>query len=289
MALLIILGVVVVTTFGVLVFLFLMLDKEGKKKEENVVPLTDLSQIKQELSDVSQVAVPLATPVTLPVQASQYVAGEDVYKKRAQELEEELLGISKKAEAQSVEAQQMIEDLTKENESLKIQQANLIQAKEKLSALQTETDLLHTENSSLQGQLESTQVKLRFLEEEMTAVKLQMGDEITRANATVSELKLENESLVSSSKKGEEDVLKQELEALKTEQMQLKQSFSELEETNKKLREANVDLAGKVDALQYELVKARAQTTGLERIGFNYKNQLEDFLKKVNSDRMSVL
>jgi len=33
--------------------------------------------------------------------------------------------------------------------------------------------------------------------------------------------------------------------------------------------------------MQYELVKARAQSSGLERISFNYKNQLEDFLNKV--------
>lgn len=31
------------------------------------------------------------------------------------------------------------------------------------------------------------------------------------------------------------------------------------------------------------MIKARAQSSGLERISFNYKNQLEDFFKKVNA------
>jgi hypothetical protein len=38
----------------------------------------------------------------------------------------------------------------------------------------------------------------------------------------------------------------------------------------------------KNDLLQYEMIKARAQSSGLERVSFNYKNQLEDFFKRVN-------
>jgi len=296
MALLIILGVLVLVTFGVLGFLFFMLDKEGKKKEEVVVPLTDLSQIKRELADVaevvSEVTPPFVPQMTEPIVPPQYVAQEDTYKKRAQELEEELVGISKKAEEQSQEARQMIEDLTRENENLRIQQANLVQAEQKLAGFKSESEHLQTENIALQTQLDSTVARMRLLEEEMTAVKLQMGEEITKANAAVSELRLEKEALVLSSNKAEDDAIKQELEELKAQQVILKQDFDALEETNGKLRSDNADLTQKVDALQYELVKARAQSTGLERIGFNYKNQLEDFFKKINelqavNDRLS--
>ncbi len=113
----------------------------------------------------------------------------------------------------------LIETLTKENESLKSQQANLEQAQHKLIELQGEASGLKTENTGLKTQLESTHAKARLLEEEMAAVKIQMGEEISRVNATVSEL-------------------------------------------------------------NYKLIKARAQSSGLERVSFNYKNQLEDFLRK---------
>ena len=116
-------------------------------------------------------------------------------------LKKELRAISvKKAEGQSDEAKQMIETLTKENESLKSQQANLEQAQQKLTELQGEASGLKTENLSLQTKLEATTAQVRLLEEQMTAVKIQMGEEISRANATVSELNREKEALLSAPK-----------------------------------------------------------------------------------------
>ena len=124
---------------------------------------------------------------------------------------------------------------------------------------------------------------MRFLEQELATVKVQMGDQIAQANAMVSELNLQKESWVSAAKPDPQaERLNQELEALKQEQIQLKQNGEALEVTNQKLREINTHLTKEIDALQYELIKARAQSTGLERIGFNYKNQLEDFFKKIN-------
>ena len=96
----------------------------------------------------------------------------------------------------------MIETLTKENESLKSQQADLEQAQQKLIELQGEASGLKTENLNLQTQLESTNAKVHLLEEQMTAVKIQMGEEISRANATVTELTREKEALLSAPKAG---------------------------------------------------------------------------------------
>ena len=126
----------------------------------------------------------------------------------------------------SDESKQLIETLTKENESFKNQQVHLEQAQQKLVELQEETSHLRAENLSLQTQLESTHAKAHLLEEE-----------ISRAKATVS----------SASKPQPDEALLHELESLK-----------------------------------YELIKAKAQSSGLERVSFNYKNQLEDFFKKVN-------
>ena len=50
MVLFIILGVVVLITFVVLGVLFFMLGKEGQKKKKKGVPVTDLNQLKKELS-----------------------------------------------------------------------------------------------------------------------------------------------------------------------------------------------------------------------------------------------
>ena len=211
----IILGTVVLIAFVVLGALFYMLSKEGQKKEEKVVPITDLEQLKKDFSphlfeqkdpkvlEKGPEIIPVLTPkVSLPTQEVQ---------------------------------PSLIETLTKENESLKSQQADLEQAQQKLIELQGETSNLKTENTGLQTQLGSANAKVRLLEEE-----------ISRANATVSELNQAKEVLLSAPKSGpDEEALRHELESLK-----------------------------------YELIKARAQSSGLERVSSNYKNQLEDLLRK---------
>jgi chromosome segregation ATPase len=114
--------------------------------------------------------------------------------------------------------------------------------------------------------LDSAQAQVRLLEEQMAAFKVQMGEEINRAQATVSELKREKEEVVSAPKPEPDAALRQELEALRSEHAQLKQKY---------------------DELQYELIKARAQSSGLERVSVNYKNQLEDFFKKIDAAQSS--
>jgi len=297
MVLFIILGVVVLITFSVLGVLFYMLNKEGQKKEEEkAVPVTDMEQLKKDLStqlfepsdgkvvEKDSEIIPVFQPkVSLPTQEAQPSIEDEAYKKRAQTLEDELLAISKKAAGQSDEARQLIETLTKENESLKNQKADLEQAHQKLVELQAEASLLKTENASLQTQLESTDAKVHFLEEEMAAVRIQMGEEISRANAVVSELNREKEILLSAPKPESEEVLRGELESLKSEQIQLKQKYDDLEKSHLKLSALSTQLAEKNELLEYELIKARAQSSGLERVSFNYKNQLEDFFKKINA------
>jgi len=284
MILFIILGVVVFLTFGVLGVLFFMLNKEGNKKDkEKVVPVTDLEELKRELSNSklfeqedikadspSPEIIPVFTPtVTLPVQETQTLAEGQTYDKRSRELEDELLTISKKADSQSDEALKMVETLTKENEFLKSQEAYLHEAQQKLEKLQGEASGLKLDNAALQIQLESTNEKVHLLEEQMAAVKAQMGEEITRANALVTELKQEKETLLAAPKPEAELALAQELETLKFELAQLTQKYEALEKSYQQL--------------QYELIKARAQSSGLERVSFNYKNQLEDFFQKINT------
>jgi chromosome segregation ATPase len=276
MILFIILGVVVLITFVVLGVLFFMLSKEGQnKKEEKAVPVVDLNQLKKELSsglltpqnpkvavDELKIIPPFEPKVSIPTQETLVPAEDDAYKKRVQELENELKAISLKADSQSDEAKQLIESLTKENESLKSQQADLEKAKQGLIELEAEASGLKTDNQNLQTQLETTSAKVQLLEEQMAAIKIQMGEEIAQANAKV-------EALLSAPKPESDPELRQELEALKAEHAQLKQKYEELDKEHQKL--------------QYEMIKAKAQSSGLERISFNYKNQLEDFFKKINA------
>ena len=299
MVLFIILGVIILVTLGVLGFLFYMLSKEGEKKEnEKAVPLTDLAQLKKELSS-GMIDLPKAQPsenetetiplfeepkVSLPTQDVVSLAEDDEYKKRAQELEDELAEISQRAERQLDGAKHLIETLTEENEALKNQQARMEEAQQKLNELEGETSNLKTENINLQSQLETTTAQVRLLEEQMTAVKLQMGEEISRANATVSELNREKEALVSAprAEPATDQAVLQELETLRAEQIQLKQKNEEIGHKYEELVKKQEKLEKDNEQLQYEMVKARAQSSGLERVSLNYKNQLEDFLKKVS-------
>jgi len=287
MVLFIILGVVVLLTFVVLGVLFFMLNKEGQKKQEaKAVPVTDLEQLKKELSSTlfepNEVkiigedpgTVTSFTPkLTLPVQPVQNILDDESYKKRALELKDDLLAISEKADGQSDEARQLIETLTKENESLKSQKAEIEEAHQRLLDMQGEASSLKLDNVKLETQLETVSAQVRLLEEQMEAVKVQMGEELSRANAAVTDLTREKEALLSEPKPEPDLALRQEIESLRSEHEELKKNYEGLERAHQQLH--------------YELIKARAQSSGLERVSFNYKNQLEDFFKKVNAVQVS--
>jgi len=282
MMLFVVLGIVVFMALAVVGVLFFMLGKEEKKPEEKDVPKGVL--LKQPISyttnDGSEIIPAFVPKVSLPVQDTKIALENEAYQNRIKELEDQLNGISQKAEGQSVDAKRMIEDLKKENDTLKIQQTNLMQAKEKLDLLTQEASDLKNVNSTLQTQLETASGQVRLLEEQMTAVKLQMGEEISRANATVNELKIERDAALAAPKPEPDEGLKQELETVKIEGAQLRQKYDDLDHTYQKLKELNAHLIEKNGLLQFELTQVRAQTSGLERLSFNYKNQLEEFLKK---------
>jgi len=294
MALFIILGAVVIIAVVVLGFLFYLLSKEGQREEASAVPVTDLSEINKELSNQlfeqnnskviekdDEIIPVFQLKVNKPLEKAQSNQEDEAYKKRAQHLEDELLAISKKADGQSDEAKRLIETLSEENDALKIQKASLELAQEKLNEVQVEAEKLKTENITLQTQLETTNSRVQYLEQEMTAVKMQMGEEISQANAKIIELSREKETMAAEIKVEPDEALRQEVEALKVEKAQLNQKCDDLAKAQEELTAQNSQLTERIDSMQYELVKARAQSSGLERISFNYKNQLEDFLNKV--------
>lgn len=58
----------------------------------------------------------------------------------------------------------------------------------------------------------------------------------------------------------------------------LNQEVDDLRRMVEKLKDLNKTQTTKSDMLQYELIKSRAQSTGFERIGLNYRKQLEDLM-----------
>ncbi len=169
--------------------------------------------------------------------------------KHVEGLEEEMRLMSEKAVARAQEAMARIDALTKENEKLKTetQQGH----KARMVETQQSLDRLREDNSSLQGQLETGQAKVKELQDEIVAVRKQMGDELLAANAEITALKAAPKP---------QPVSSEELEGLK------QQVDGQLKE-NENLRQ--------------EATKHRAQASGFERMCDNYKVQLEQALGRV--------
>ena len=128
---------------------------------------------------------------------------------------------------------------------------------------------LKKDNDILQVNLDNSEVKIRFLEDEVVAIKKQMGDEIARVNAQVIQIQKEQQPTV------ELTALQAQIQALKEENEALRQANVDVQRSTQKLKELNDHLIQKADFLQYELTKTRAQATGWERISGNYKLQIE--------------
>ncbi len=70
---------------------------------------------------------------------------------------------------------------------------------------------------------------------------------------------------------------------------QLVQEVEDLRRTQAKLIDLNATMTTKADLLQYELIKARAQATGYERISQNYQQQIEQLMGgKAPSNRLQA-
>ncbi len=69
---------------------------------------------------------------------------------------------------------------------------------------------------------------------------------------------------------------------------QLILEVDDLNRTVEKLKELNTAMTLKSDMLQYELIKARAQAVGYERISQNYQHQLESLPESSKVNRLEV-
>jgi len=318
MVLFIILGVVVVAAFGALGFVVYTLSQEAQK-EKSAVPVTDLKQLKDELSfavsalskqDVSahedevipafvpKESVELLSPALpstpeVPSEVQPAPLEDNASKKRVQELEEELRTIKQEAEQQADVTRDMILNLSKENQTLKSQQGQPEEAQQKLAELEGQITNLKAENESLQtlktqqAETEGVRQKLVELEGQITNLKAE-NESLQMLKTQQAETEEVRQKLAEL--EGQISNLKAENERLQTQLESSNSAVSELQNEKEALLsapkpgpdEGSLVLKQKCEGLEYELIKARAQSSGLERVSFNYKNQLEDFLKKVN-------
>ncbi len=257
MTLIYVLGAVMFLALSVVGFLFYLLNKEASQPAATkVVPIIDPSElIKAEGPSIQEVE----------------------YKKRADELEDELRVISDKGVAQAQEAMGLIDALTRENQSLKEEKAKREgEDSEQFSFLQKHAEQLRVDNSALQVQLDESHVKLQSLQEEATLIRQQMGEELKVASSAVEHMRAEKESALASRESSTQstETLSAELADAKAANEQLLQEADGLRMTAQKLKELNAHLIEKNQLLQYELTKNRAQASGLEKICDNYRSQL---------------
>ena len=243
-----IMGIVVVTAISVVGLLLYLLNKEGRK-------------------EVIEAAVPV---FTAPIQP-QPSAAEEAYKKRAEALEDELRQVSDKALSQAQEALSMIDELKSQNETIEEEKRRLqVEHESKRAEAGEHLTQLRQDNNVLQVQLDGSRAKIAALEDEIVAIKKQMEVEITRANAQLEQVIKEKEEAVT-------DGVNYQIAALKADHEALAQANLDMQKTNQKLKEFNSALVEKNDILQYEMIKNRAQASGLERMCENYKAQIEQF------------
>ncbi len=250
-----IMGMLVLIALSVIGFLFYLLNKEGKKETVDELPIVNLTDFKSNIPPQPSVA-------------------EQAYQKRSLELEEELHQVSDKAVAQAQEALTMIDQLKRYNEEIEAQkQAIVAEYETKVADAGNHLTQLRGENNSLQVQLENSRVKLTTLEDELVAIKNQMAIEINRANTQLEQITKEKEEAIT-------EGVNFQIAAMKADHEVLLQANLDLQETNQKLKELNSSLIEKNDILQYEMIKNRAQASGLERMCQNYKVQIEELLNK---------
>ena len=185
-----ILGGIVLVAVGVIGFLFYLMSKEVQQpKVEQVVPITDISKLKGALKspDAKKLEVPVIQPIVSPpvgfsstfeVEKAQAIA-EANYQKKIDELQNELKSIAAKADEQSKQALESVEQLKVENEKLKSEQhAKELAVQAKLIQAQGEVDSMRQEQETLQKRLQDGQVEVGKLKEEIVAIEQKMSAEV---------------------------------------------------------------------------------------------------------------
>ncbi|MBF0490871.1 MAG: hypothetical protein HQL15_09745 [Candidatus Omnitrophica bacterium] len=254
MILFIILGVIVLFAISVIGFLYYWLQKEagvdappitasGSNKSPSA--FTQRKTDKPVEVPVSSSAVVVKESERLDQITKEYEHKEILYQKKVRDLEDELNAISKKAQNQSQEALNTIEQLKAENEQLKnarvtpvvVDNTPLIKAQENIVFLKQEQDVLQT-------RLVDSQEQAKKLQEEVVAIKQQMAQEIVAVKTETAKLVMENQRLQSSLEASSANIIK----PLQDENQVLKQDNETFKKTNQELLTEKAMLQSSIEA-----------------------------------------
>lgn len=258
----VLIGIVVIAG-GVVGFLFFLLNKEANKPaEQKVEPVTVMPE-------------KLVVDNTPSEEALEY-------KRRVEDLENELKDISDRGTAQASEAMTLIEKLTKENEDLKMEKLHSGGSSDELIEAQKQADQLRQDNFVLSNQLEQASGKVQELQQEAMVIRQKMEDDIKQSYEIIENLKAEKEAIILNRESSGQSTqtLNRELEEIRAQSLEFQNEITNLRDANDKLKASNESMFNQTQMFQQELMRQRAQISGLERICENYRIQVEE---KANS------
>lgn len=275
-------------------------------------PKKELKGVEKEVHDavVSHKIEPINTAQDTLV-SSKNSFDEQYYKDRISKLESDLKEMSGKTLGQVQEAMDTISDLRDENEQLRDELKTIADGKNENASEVVDGDLqkkmheLQKENEHLKSQLSEGSEKITWMQAQADVIKKELGSQLVQANKTIDRLENEAQSIKESfSGAGEVSLIddlkkkvielteklskaEEEMKRLHAVIKRLEKSESEVnkkehdlssEEQLKGLLEMNSNLVERINRLQYEVTKNRAQISGLEKMCENYKKQLSEKL-----------
>lgn len=249
---------IVLIAMGIVGFLFYLFNKEtNKPTEQKVEPI---AIINDNLMNVGP------------------TENELNYRKRVEELESELKEISDKGTMQASDAIALIDQLTKENQSLKMKNFETGDNDAKFLEVQQQADQLRQDSFVLSNQLELAHTKVSELEQEAMLIKQAMEADLQHAATTIETLKAEKEAIILNRESSSQSTqsLTRDIDELRTQAVNYQSEIAILRETNDQLKASSESMFQQTQMFQQELLCQRAQISGLERICENYRLQVEE-------------
>ncbi len=241
---------------GLIVFFVV---KVATAKDESIVPISDFNEIKE----LKGTFMPESQ--NFPESNSQESVSENdqpLENDESKAFEEQLRGENQQLKVQIDEHRKSFAKLEREVEELKLERKRLVPMKILVEELKKKADLLEQ----------------RYLDHQKSQ---------TEMVESIEKLELQRDQLLESQKtsfdQSEFEDLRARLsgsieaiERLKEENCVLKKANEDLKNTFKETKEFNALLVEKEQIMQYELVKNRAQSLGLEKICEDFKIQIEE-------------
>jgi chromosome segregation ATPase len=284
MIMFLILGVVLISAIAVIGGLVFLMKKESEKgPDKAVVPITDISELKRQMTtearpsaagdELSEAKAKLAAlekdkpvepaPALGEIKFSRILtdepqpAADAATAERVRELEAEVQAISEKAIRQAEDAVKVIEALTRENEALKGAQPS-ITAGVPDGDVQKLILELKEKNNILENQMDLGSSKITQLETQLAVIRKEMGQQLIEANATIARLKAESETqgrVSQDSILAEKKEIDEWREKTSVQLRDMEETLAKAREENLLLKDAKKLLEAKISVLEDDFKK----------------------------------